>query len=175
MSEKSLRFITYSVVTFLTLCSFLVCYFSFSGAESANSKGDSSTRSDRLSGTSYFAGDIHNYREANPYGSYFIGFESLSERGVSKDDMRYIDDVIINYLMYDKKVYNSKVSFVKGSFSREYTKSTATTYSFKFGINDQDIHRVKVVSDNIKKMIEITVYNTSGKTVFNKSFKLLSY
>jgi|GEM_PF-3428895 hypothetical protein len=175
MSEKSLRFIKYGTVIFLTLFSFLISYFSFDRVENTNLRGDSSTKSDKLSGTSYFAGDIYNYREANPYGSYFIGFDSLSERGVSKDDMRYIKDVIINFLMYDKKIYNAKVSFMKDSFGREYSQGTATTYSFKFGINDQDIHKIRVISDSTKEKIEIMIYNTVNKTVFSKSFKLLSY
>lgn len=175
MSERSLQFIKYGVIIFLTFFSFLICYFSFDRVESANLRGDSSTKTDKLSGKSYFAGDIYNYREANPYGSYFIGFDSLSERGVSKDDVRYIEDVVVNFLMYDKKIYNAKVSFVKDSFGREYAQSTATTYSFKFGINDRDIHRVKVVSDSINGKIEITIYNSANKVLFNKSFKLLSY
>jgi hypothetical protein len=165
---KLLRLIS---TVMLTLVSFAFSYFVFSNQANQTPVG---SYGDDLSGEEYSTEGAYNYREGNPYGSYLVGFDAVSERGVSGDDMNYIYDVLINFLMYDKKVYNGKISYVKDSFERQTTSGITPKYSFLFGINDKDIHTMNVSSNILTEKITISITNNKGAQEFNRTFHIYS-
>lgn len=159
--------IKYIVVGVMMLLSFTVAYFSF---HSEYYPVITQAENDSLSGEAY--APIEN--ERNPYAPYFIGFDDIIDRGVSRDELRYIKDVVTNFTLYDKNIYKAKVSYVKDSFERDFKKSLSTTYRFKFGINDSNIHTVNVTVNSFDKKISIKISDSSNKTLFNKVFDVYS-
>lgn len=167
------RIVTYIGVSALTVLSFFICYTAFNASYSSRDVAKNTI--DKLSNDEYFTGDTLNYREANPYGSFFVGFDELTARGVPNDEQKYISDVLTNFTMYNQGVFNGKVSFVDDSFSsaRDFSKpGTITSYSFEFGINGDNIHTLEVDSNWIDDSIHIKIYNPSDREVFNKTFKI---
>lgn len=161
----------YLVVFILVIISFLVTYLALVKVDS--SKYGANEVHDGLSGEKYNTGGIYNYKDDNPYGSYFIGFNQLIDRGVRNEEWIYISDVLTNFVMYDRKIYNGKISFVKDSFVRD-TSSTGTfvTYSYKFGINGGSVYTMKIQSSWVQKLIRISIRDKSDKEVFFKEFKI---
>jgi hypothetical protein len=136
----------------------------------------SSSVSDTLSGTKYSEGGINNYRETNPHGSYFIGFDELTQNGVSYNDSLYIQDVLTNFTMYNLKTFNGKISYVAKSFTDKGSVPNETmVYSFQFGVNDTNIHTVSVNSTTVGSVsgdgtIQISISDSQGAELFNKTF-----
>jgi hypothetical protein len=163
-------------VAFLSIASFLLCFYIFSLSEPGIERRTAETKADTLSGKEYSTAGIYNYRDSNPYGSYFVGFESIRDSGVTNGEMLYINDVLINFTMYNKKIYNGKISYVNNSLElleEENTKKPGQKrYSFDFGINDGNIHTMSITSNWLEDMITIKIANQSGKEVFNKSFTI---
>ena len=157
--------IKYMVVGALMFLSFLVAYYSF---RNVYFPATTSAETDRLSGEEYAPVES----EDNPYAPYFVGFDRLVDRGVSRDELRYINDVITNYTLYTKKAYKAKVSYVKDSFERDYTKSLSTTYRFKFGINDTDIHTVSVSANTFDETISLKIISKGNNVKFSKKFTI---
>lgn len=156
----------YIVVGVLAVLSFMVAYSSFhSGYYPVITRA----QSDILSGEKYAPVES----ESNPYAPYLVGFNELIDRGVSRDEIRYIDDVITNFTLYNRNIYNSKVSYVKNSFERDYKKSLATTYRFRFGINDSQIHKATVTANTLDKKISIKIMDTNDKVLFSRNFDIL--
>lgn len=159
------------VIAILAVVSFLVTYISLVKVD--ESKYDAKVVQDSLSGEKYNTGGIYNYKDNNPYGSYFVGFDQLMNRGVRNDEWVYISDVLTNFTMYDKKVYNGKISYVKDSFTRDDQKSGSfTTYSYKFGINNSNVYTMKVQSSWVDEVIRISIVNDSSDSVFFREFKI---
>ncbi len=156
----SIKHITVGVLMFF---SFLITYYLF---HAIYFPVVTSAQNDPLSGENYAPLAV----EDNPYAPYFVGFDTLSDRGVTNDELRYINDVLTNFTMYDKNIYKAKVSYVKDSFSRDYTESLSTTYRFKFGINDQNINTMSVTSDTINQKIALKITDNDDKVVFDKNF-----
>lgn len=126
-------------------------------------------KQDVLSGKQY----APVYGEENPFAPYFVGFDQLVDRGVSRDETRYINDVLTNFTLYNKQQYKAKVSYVKDSFERNYDKELATTYQFDFGINDANIHTVAVTADMYDKKMSIKIIDEANQSVFDKKFDIL--
>jgi len=155
--------IKYVVVGILMFFSFLVIYFSL---RSAYFPELTSAETDRLSGKEYAPVES----EVNPYAPYFVGFDGLVDRGVSIEEIRYINDVLTNFTLYNEKIYRGKVSYVKDSFERDYAQSLSTTYRFKFGINDANIHTVTVTTNTFDGTFSIKIIDGNNKTLFAKDF-----
>lgn len=134
----------------------------------------SGTYTDSLSGELVKMDGVTNTADVNPDVPFFIGFNYLREYGVSSDDRRYILDVLTNYTLYSLKIKSAKVSYVNKSFKSTLNKGTSTGYVFKIGVNDGNIHSVRVSSDIVEKYISISLLNTVDKEVFNKKFTLYS-
>lgn len=161
----------YLIVLGFTIISFLFTYGSLQAASDA--KYDAKIEHDKLSGEKYSTAGVYNYKDNNPYGSYFVGFDQLTDRGIRNDEWLYISDTLTNFTMYSQKTYNGKISYVKDSFLREDKgSSTFESYSYKFGINSQDIYTMKVQSSWVQEVIRISIINESGKELFFKEFKI---
>lgn len=173
--DSSQKNIVISVATILlSIASFFVCLYSFNQQENKYSNISTATvEKDTLSGEEYGTGGINNYREVNPYGSYFVGFENISDSGIANSDMIYIHDVITNFVMYHEGVYNGKVSYVKDSLKKQgVNKDNSELYQFKFGVNDSNIHTMKVESNWLDNQIKIAIVDSSKSKVFDKSFRV---
>lgn len=160
----------YLIVAVLTIFSFLITYSSITTAE--NSKYEAKQVTDKLSGEKYNTAGIYNYKDTNPYGSYFIGFDQLTDRGIRNGEWHYISDTLTNFTMYNKKIYNGKISFVKDSFVRNPQKESFSSYSYKFGINNGNIHTMNVESSWVQELIRISIRDNSGDEKFFKEFKM---
>jgi len=68
------------------------------------------------------------------------------------------------------KQYHAKTSFVKDSFRQEASEGLDFHTSFKFGVNDSNIHTVNVKTNYITKDIVITIFDSLNKQVYSKSF-----
>lgn len=153
-----------------TVLSFVICLASFNAQVSQVDA--SKPIVDTLSGEEYITADT-NYLDNNPYGSFFVGFNILSDAGVTSGDMTYMQDALINFAMYNEKVYNGKISYVKDS----YKKTTGTDeyeniYEYKFGLNDGNIHTMKVRSSWLNSVIDIKIIDSSDKEAFAKKFRI---
>ena len=166
LDETRRKHLEYGTIVLLVVVSFFTAY---TLAARANA-----TRHDIRAGTDKLSGEptqIYSYRESNPFGSYLAGFTTLDNVGITREDQRYIEDVLINFAMYNKKAYNARISYVKDSFQEEPNHSSAwRTYSFRFGINNGDLHTMKVRSNWIESKIEITILDGQDKQVFQRSF-----
>ena len=160
----------YLIVLMFVVFSFFITYNSISAAE--NLKYEARQVTDKLSGEEYNTAGIYNYKDNNPYGSYFTGFDQLIDRGVRNEEWLYISDTLTNFTMYNKKIYNGKISFVKDSFVRNPQKDTFSSYSYKFGINDGNIHTMDVESSWVQELIRISIRDNSGDEKFFKEFKM---
>jgi hypothetical protein len=161
----------YLVLILLMLVSFVFWFFVFTSVQETKPSG---TQTDRLSGEKINLDSVNSAETPNPYVPYFVGFNTLSDSGVSSDDMRYIQDVIINYTLYKKQIRSAKVSYVKDSFKNILSEDLDSTYSFRFGINDTDIHTIKVTSNMITSKITIVITDSSNKKVFERTFDIYS-
>ena len=161
-------------VLLLSIVSFSICLWLFNQqASQYNNSKVSSNQQDRLSGETYSTGGLYNYKEFNPYGSYFVGFDAISNSGITSSDMAYINDVLINFTMYHENIFNGKISFIKDSLVKNPPSDDGTeSYIFKFGINDSRVHTVKVRSNWLRNTISISIYNTTNSKVFSKSFTM---
>lgn len=150
-----------------------LCAFSFSLTYLLSQQGYSSEvttpNTDTLSGEDYIP--IRNDR--NPYAPFFIGFDALEDRGVSRDEMRYINDTLTNFTLYNTATYKGKVSYVKDSFTRAKNDNLDSTYTFKFGINNSNIHTMLVIFDLPGNKISISILNGKER-VFSKDFSVSS-
>jgi hypothetical protein len=170
MRRQSL--VLYGIVAGLALLSFLATYAIYNNT---NSDKPGQVRHDQHSDTTYNTGAANNYRDSNPYGSFFVGFEELSDRGVSNSEYIYITDVLTNFTMYSKKIYNGKISFIKDSFIRKFNSDfDSQNYSFKVSINNGKPYSVNVISNPIKKKISIKITSSNNASIFEKSFHLYS-
>lgn len=132
------------------------------------------TYTDSLSGETVKMAGVSGTADVNPNVPFFVGFNYLKKYGVSIDDRRYILDVLTNYTLYDLQLKSAKISYVNKSFKNTLNKGTATGYTFKVGVNDKNIHTVRVTSDIVEKTIYISLLNTDNKEVFGKEFILYS-
>lgn len=158
--------IRYLAVVALVFLSFLTSYFFFKNGYYPTI---TSAQTDTLSGKEYAPVE----GDDNPYAPYFVGFDELTNRGIPSDDIRYINDVLTNYTLYTVHAYKAKVSYVKESLEREYAKTVSSTYRFKFGINDSNIHDVTVVSNPSDNDIQIKIYKGDKKTFDRDFYKYL--
>ena len=161
----------YVVLTLLMFVSFCFWFFVFTSVQEAKPSG---IQADRLSGEEISLDSVNSAETPNPYVPYFAGFDTLSDSGISSDDMRYIQDVIINYTLYKKQIRSAKISYVKDSLKNVLSEGLDSNYSFKFGINDGDIHTIKVTSNIITSRITIVIMDSSNKKVFERSFDIYS-
>lgn len=166
--QQNNRLIILAVIVILTLLSYATSYAFFYGRYFPD--GGPVSKQDKLSNKTYNTDDIYNYREANLYASYFVGFDTLTDRGVSDGDLQYIQDVVLNFTMYDQKIYNGKISYVDGSFKRDGVSGIEPKYGFSFGINDKHVHDVSVSSSILTKDITISISNPQGIKEFTKTF-----
>lgn len=150
---------------FLLAVLFWYAVFSIVGSNDSSSES-----TDKLSGMSYYQGAVNDGYGANPYVPYFTGFDNLTKYGYTADDRRYVQDVITNFVLYDLKNYRAKVGFVKDSFKQELGKTIDLQTSFKFGVNDSNVHTVKVSTNFITKDITISIFDSNNSQVFTKSF-----
>lgn len=154
----------YIVVSVLCIFSFFLTYFL---SQQGYHSEITSPETDKLSGENYIP--IRN--EGNPYAPFFIGFDELVDRGVSRDEMRYINDVLTNFTLYNTATYKGKVSYAKDSFMRKKNENKNSNYTFKFGINDSNIHTMSVVFDFPGNKIAISILD-GKEQVFSRDFSI---
>lgn len=148
------KYLHIGVILFLSLSSFAICYVVFS-KQGTYEPILNNENTDKLSGETYYKQSTEN---ENPYVPDFVGFSNLSSAGVSDYDMSYIYDIITNYVLYKKDIQKGKVSYVKDSFARgKSTNDGYAVYSFKFGINDSNIHRVDIRSSWVDEKVSISI------------------
>jgi hypothetical protein len=156
------------VLIFLTVL--LMSFGVFSNINNRDSSKAIEPGVDSLSGENR---QIYSYIEGNPYLSYFTGFDTLDNAGITADDMSYIQDYIINYVLYKKGIFNAGISFVKNSYVSTPIKDDGSrSYEFKFGINSSDIHTVKITSNQIEDFIDINITSDTGVS-FHKKFNIV--
>jgi hypothetical protein len=163
----------YTILFVLSLVGFLFWFFVFSSFLNDGGK-KSGTEYDKLSDTTVSLDAVNSAETPNPYLPFFAGFESLTDFGVSNDDMRYIQDVLINYTLYGAHIKSGKISYVKDSFKNEKFQGLDNVYSFKFGLNDRYIHTLRVTSNSVSRKITLVILDSSGKQVFNRTFDIYS-
>lgn len=161
----------YSILVVLFLMSTLFWFMIFNVSSSLQPSG---TELDTLSGTTINHEGRKSSENPNPNLPYFAGFDLLLDAGVSADDMNYIQDVLINFTLYNKHLKSAKISYIKDSFNSDISKSLDDVYSFKFGINNDNIHIMKVVSNSINHQIKITINDGLNKKVFERQFFIYS-
>ena len=161
----------YVIVGLLAVIGFVFWFYLFN---SIGVNRESGIKHDTLSDTDINYEGLKSIETPNPYAPYFAGFDALSDRGVSDDDMSYIQDVLINFCLYIKHVKSGKISYVKDSFNNVLSDSLDSNYSFKFGINDGDIHTIKVTSNILTSRITTVIMDSSNKKVFERSFDIYS-
>lgn len=127
---------------------------------------------DKLSGKKVSTVGVSTGNGVNPDMPYFIGFDYLTKYGVTNDDLRYIQDYLMNFTLYTKNKRFAKISYVNGSHQTGEPSGTTSNYSFKIGINDTDIYEIKVASDIVNETISISIYNSSGKSISTKKFDI---
>lgn len=172
MNSRQQQLVTYSAIALLMVISFFICYAAFT--VSREEPGKVMTIKDQLSEETYSTDGAYNYRDGNIYGSYLIGFGNLTDAGITSDDMIYIHDVLINFAMYDQHVYNGKISYVKDSLETiGEPGGRYRTYEFRFGLNNSDIHTMRVKSSWVDQKIDIAISNSAGKQVFQRAFDML--
>lgn len=154
---------------------FTILFFAGFGIHALQGSNQSLTGSqtDTLSDSSYNIDSINSDR-TNSVAPYFVGFNALIDYGVSNNDLRYIQDIISHYVIYERSILGAKISYNKDSYTQEDNSGTARRYNFSFGINDGNIHTVSVVSDIISRKITITIKNSSGDT-YIRNFTLYSF
>ncbi len=166
MTAEQVRILKYISIVIVIIFSFFASYLFFIQEESYDRMiGENH---DKLSSESY---EVTNTVQLNPYIPDFIGFNSLLEAGVSNEDMTYIYDYLTNFMLYNKRVYNGKVSYVKDSFTRgQLTDDGYVQYSFKFGINNSNIHTANIRSNWVDSKISIQIKDTDDQEVIKRDF-----
>lgn len=128
---------------------------------------------DKLSGEPVNKESINDTAATYPLSPYFIGFDNLQQYILpdSATEAPYVQDFIANYVMEHVSTRPSAISFVKNSLSEPTynTQNNETTYSFKFGINDGDIHSVSVVYNPITPTISVSI-SQNDKVEAHKTF-----
>lgn len=166
---KSNQYFFLGIIFIVTILFWFIVFFNV-----VNSR-PSGVAIDSLSGEVVNYEGLKSAQTPNPNLPYFAGFNLITDAGVQSDDMRYIQDVLINFSLYNKHVKSAKISYVKDSFMRHPTNVFEDTYSFKFGINGDDIHTMNVVSESIEKEeIKINITDSSNKKVFERTFHLFT-
>ena len=163
----------YTVLFVFCLIGFFFWFFMFSFFSNSEVRktGD---EYDKLSGVTVSLDAVNSAETPNPNLPFFAGFESLTDFGISNDDLRYIQDVLINFSLYNAHLKSAKISFVKDSFKNENIKGLDSVYSFRFGLNDSDIHLIRVTSNSVDRKITIVIFDSSNKQVFRRSFDIYS-
>lgn len=133
----------------------------------------SGVKVDTLSGTEINYDVANSAESPNPNLPYFAGIGTLSKFGISDDDKRYIQDVLINYTLYNLKIDKATISFVKDSYKMELSESVNNIYSFQFGVNGGNLHTINVSSNFINSTISIKISKES-KEVFKRDFDIYS-
>ncbi|CAN5426989.1 hypothetical protein BH09PAT4_BH09PAT4_03240 [soil metagenome] len=157
----------YIVVVVLALVNFGISYYSFRGSADTTAT-ITTTSTDKLSGEQY----VPTANEENPFGPYFVGFDTLTNRGVSTDHLHYIYDVLTNFTMYNVRQYGAKVSYVDKSFKRISVSGIEPKYSFKFGVNGANIHTLVVSGDIVSNSILVRIQDNKGAEKFNRTFTI---
>lgn len=172
MNEQTLRWVRYWVVLAAAAISGAVWYYA-SVAFYTPDVDDGVVKQDSLSGQSFNTGSIYNARDINPFVPYLVGFDALGEHGVSSKNRAYVQDAVINYVLYKEKSPNAKISYVKDSFNQQLPiLIRSVTYDFQFGINDGNVHTVEVVSNEIDDKMTVTIYDNSDTRVFKRTFTI---
>ena len=155
---------------------FVLCFMFWFGVFQAvtNPNRDGGTKSDKLSGEDYSMGAVNSDRGPNPNTPYFVGFDYLKTYGVADDDRRYIKDFITNYVLYQKHLAFAKVSYVNETFKAPSEGTLDVKYSFDFGINGSDVHRLVATSNIVTQKIDLSILDGSNKQVAHKSFDIVS-
>ena len=170
MNERNLKLVRYWVVLAAAAISGAIWYYASVGFYTPDTD-EGVVKQDSLSGESFNTGSIYNARDVNPYVPYLVGFDSLGEHGVSSKNRAYVQDAVINYVLYKKKSLNAKISYVKDSFNQQLPiLIRSVTYDFQFGINDGNVHTVEVASNEIDDEITITIYDSDDTRVFTRKF-----
>jgi len=135
--------------------------------------GISSSYQDKLSGQEVTTEQINNVTHTNPRAPYFVAFDKLAYYGVSSDDVRYIQDFIINFSLYNEQLDAPIVSLVDNSFKGPFIESEGfvTKYSFDFGIDGGNVHTVSVISNSKDPSIDIKILQ-NGAVVDHRKFTL---
>lgn len=161
----------YAVLILLITLLFIFWFFAF---VSIQDKKPSGSQIDKLSGEEINLDSVNSAETPNPYVPYFAGFNTLSDSGVSSDDVRYIQDVIVNYTLYKKQIRSAKISYVKNSFKNIPSVGIESIYSFQFGINSKDIQTMNIVSNMTTSIITIKIIDQANKQMFSRTFDIYS-
>jgi hypothetical protein len=162
---------TVLIISSLFLLSFVIFFTIFINLN--NREANTGEQTDELSGLTFNKTAVNSDRGTNPNAPYFVGFNTLTKYGVSADEVAYIKDVIVNDTLYRKKLVYSKISYVNDSYVPPIITDLKTTYNFKYGIDDGDVHQVFVVTNLEDSSIEITIVENKT-TVLKKSFIMYS-
>ncbi|HWT55619.1 MAG TPA: hypothetical protein VN031_01155 [Candidatus Microsaccharimonas sp.] len=126
----------------------------------------SNNYTDSLSGRTVNKEPVNDAAAAYPLSPYFVGFDNLQQYTIPDSDteLRYVKDFIATYVMEHTAQKPSAVSFVKDSLDGPNFNSQTyeTTYSFKFGINDTDIHDISVDYNPVTPTITVSISQDSS-------------
>jgi hypothetical protein len=164
------RFIRFTIAATAIGVGFIVWFALFTFILNSGQKS-SNTYTDKLSGELVNLQGVATDNGINPDLPFFVGFNYLTKYGVSDDDIRYIQDVLTNYTLYIKNQRFAKISYVNKSYIAGDVRGTTSSYGFKIGINDGDVHTVTVDSDIVAETITINIKGSSGSG-FSKDFAI---
>jgi hypothetical protein len=162
--------VKYIGLVLLCAISFMIAYSGFKA--SADPLDDSGGSYDQLSGETFDTSFLRDDVGPNPNMPWFIGFEQLIDAGVTNDDIGYIQDYLANYTLYNRGINSGRISYVAESFSNPSLVGTASTYEFKFGINGENIHTMKVSSDIVTQKISLTIIGVGGEKDISRTFDI---
>ena len=157
------------VFSFIILLHFFIWFAAgyFHSTDPSSSAGE---RYDKLSDSSYNLTAINDDVGINPHTPYFVGFDTIRDYGVSLIEYRYLRDAMINTVLYKLHSPNSKISYIKGSYTQGASNTLDRTYSYKFAVDESKYYQTFVTSNIVNKKLDITIKNTSGDTLLQRSF-----
>jgi hypothetical protein len=159
------------IVAILVLLSIGLWYSVFSNVTAPDR--NTGLQEDNLSGASYNKTAVNSDRGINPLSPYFVGFEHLTQSGVTNENLMYVKDFITNYALYEKELVYAKVSYVDGSLNGPKIKGLDMTYTFTIGVNDMKDAELTLSSNVLTKSKTISIKPLTGEKTLSKTFGLV--